>query len=86
MDLQYIRILKDFRNYFKELKEDGDASALEINILKQYFVELNSSPNYFTDNNRYHDRLNLLKLLNCVKNKMENDKDLITNLHSQLFY
>ena len=86
MEASDIRIFKDFRNYFKELKEDGEAAVLEINILRDYLYELQNKSNYFTDTNRYRNQSNLLKLLDCVKNKMENERDIVIDLHKQLFY
>lgn len=85
MEISEIRILKDFRNYFVELKNNGKAAELEINILKEYFIELNKPSNYYTDLNRYNDTINLLKLLNCVKNFYENQRDRLLGLYVQLF-
>ncbi len=80
-----IRILRDFRNYFIELKKSGTGSEYEIKLLSEYFIAINDQKNYFTDNDPKNLNILMKNVFDCLENDDSNIKNNIIDLHIQLF-
>ena len=81
-----IKILRDFRNYFIELKNAGIANRFELAILETYFPLINTANSFFKENDPNRDPINLLHLMGQVNDKITSpDRGKIIELYIDLF-
>ena len=81
-----IRILRDFRNYFMELKHANIANRFELAGLEPYFPLIASPNSYFKETDPVRDPINLLHLMGQVNEKITGpDRGKIIELYTELF-
>lgn len=59
-----IVVLRNFRNYFIELKNAGIANKFELVLLEKYLPFVSSENPFFKENDPIRDPINLLRLMN----------------------
>ncbi|MEM0353968.1 MAG: hypothetical protein QXW79_00165 [Thermoplasmata archaeon] len=83
-----IRILRDFRNYFIELKKSNSASYFELAILEEFFPNIRDPNGYFGNLESSKNDLKLLHLMSELNRKLSipSEKTKIEKLHFDLFH
>lgn len=82
-----IRMLRDFRNYFVELKRSNNANYFELTILEEIFPNIRNPNGYFGNTDSSKEDLNLLHLMSELNKKLSipSERTIIEKLHNDLF-
>lgn len=81
-----IKVLRNFRNYFIELKNSGVANRFELEILEKIFPLIQADNSFFKDTEKHRDQLNLLHLMKQVHDKLNGpDRGKVIELYIDLF-